>query len=289
MLATSRINIKDFLALGKFRLSLLVVYSAVFGYLIGASSVNYFTLFILALGGLLITMGANAFNQIIEQEYDKVMKRTCDRPLPAGKIRTGQALVFASFITLLGIHLLSAFISPVVGTIGLISVVMYVIVYTPLKRVSPLAVWVGTIPGALPLLIGWYSAVGAFSLGGWLLFLVQVLWQLSHFWTIAWLANDDYKKAGFYMLPLKGDKTYANAYIIAISVLPLLILPFLFKAFGFISTWGAVGMFLLTIPMAFFAYRIVLDKSDKNIKKLMFSSFLYLPLVFIVIFLDKII
>ena len=283
-----RAHIRAFLELGKFRLSLLVVYSAVFGYLIGAEEVDFSTLLVLSFGGLLITMGANSYNEIIEADYDKLMNRTKGRPIPSGRLRSGQAIVFATFITLLGIHILTAFIGPVVGTIGLISVIIYVTIYTPLKRVSSLAVWVGTIPGALPLLIGWYSATKEFSLGGWILFLIQVLWQLSHFWTIAWIANEDYKKAGFYMLPLKGDKSYANAYIIAISVFPLLVLPFIAKSFNFVSILGAIAMFVITLPMALFAYKIILDKADENIKKLMLSSFLYLPLVYIIIYLAKI-
>ncbi len=283
-----RLAIKDYSELGKLRLSLLVVYSAVFGYLIGTETVNYFVLFVLAFGGLLITMGANAFNEIIETEYDAMMSRTASRPLPSGRMRAGQAVIFASFVTLLGIHLLTAFISPMVGVLGLLSVVSYVILYTPMKRVGSVSVWIGTIPGALPLLIGWLSATGEFSLGGWILFLIQVFWQLSHFWTIAWLAYEDYNKAGFQMLPLKGGKTFANAYIIAFSVLPLLVLPYISYKFHFISLFGASTLLLLTFPMVYFAYKIISEKKDVYIKKLMFASFAYLPLAFIFIYLDKI-
>ncbi len=283
-----RLTLKDYSQLGKLRLSLLVVYSAVFGYLIGAEETEYFTLFILALGGLLITMGANAFNEIIEKDFDAMMTRTASRPLPSGRMRSGQAVIFASFTTLLGVHLLTAFISPVVGVLGLLSVVSYVIIYTPMKRVGSLSVWVGTIPGALPLLIGWHAATGEFSLGGWILFLIQVFWQLSHFWTIAWLAYEDYQKAGFQMLPLKGGKTFGNAYIIAFSVLPLLMIPYISYKFHFISLFGAISLLLLTAPMVFFAYKIITEKNDGSVKKLMFASFAYLPLAFIFIYLDKI-
>lgn len=282
-------KVKDYKALIKLNLSLMVVFSSIVGYWIAPqtsfSVVNFSLLF---LGGLLVTGAANACNEIMEQNTDLLMRRTADRPLPSGRMSNAEAAIFA-FVALfagLGIlwyqfNLLSAFIS-------LISFVLYVLAYTPLKKISPINVFIGAIPGALPALIGWSAATDSLSLGGWALFALQFIWQFPHFWAIAWVAFDDYKKAGLKMLPTDNKESRYTSVQCLYYTLALLLcsgLPFLFNIAGL---WSVVLISLAGIWFLYRAVQFYQDNSDAKARALMFASFVYLPVVYLAFFIDKI-
>ncbi len=269
------------LAFSKFRLALLVVFSAALGYLIAVDTFNWITFICLLVGGFFITAAANGINQIIEKDLDKIMSRTQNRPIPSGKLSVKIAYV------LVGIFFTIGFLSLALGTnwlctlLSVSSLLVYSFVYTPLKQISPIAVFVGAFPGALPPLLGWVAATGVISYESLLLFCIQFFWQFPHFWAIAWNAYDDYKKAGFDLLPLNGGKTKANAAQILLYnflLIPISILPFVFGQIHLI-TGILIGLssVLFMIP-AISLYRTT---SDKDARKVMFASFFYLPVILI--------
>ena len=193
--------ISDLKQLTKVGLSLSVVFSSVAGYLLAAETINYFTLFLLALGGFFMVAASNAFNQIIEKDTDAIMKRTQNRPLPTGRMSINAALTIAILFTILGVSILYS-INPKSALFGAISIFLYTCVYTPLKSVTPLTVFVGAIPGAIPFMLGWVAATNNFGVEAGFLFIIQFFWQFPHFWAIGWLQFEEYKKAGFNMLPM---------------------------------------------------------------------------------------
>lgn len=283
-------KIDDYNMLIKFRLNLTVVFSAVFGYLLATGlSFDWFTLFVLSAGGFLVTAAANAINQIFEKDYDKLMKRTANRPLATDRMSVTEAILVAGITAALGTFLLGYYINPLAGWIGAISLISYAFIYTPLKRMSTIAVLVGAIPGALPPVIGWVAATGSLGVETMILFAIQFLWQFPHFWAIGWLGYEDYKKAGFKLLPIDVDgrnkKTaiYINLYIV--GLITVSVLPYL---------WNITGAIALTVSIImgmFFLYNgIILFKKcdDKSALRVMFASLLYLPIVQIVMILDKV-
>ena len=208
-------KLSGFLKLTKFRLGSLVVFSAIITYFTVASEVNVNAIFALIIGGLFVTSAANGFNQIIERDLDKLMDRTKYRPMPMGVLTYSEAFIFCTFFGLAGTILLWVFTNPLCGILGFISIILYAIVYTPLKRVTPLSVLVGAFPGALPTLIGAVAATegfGEITFFAFLLFMVQFVWQFPHFWALAWFNNDDYAKADFHLLPSKGGKDDASSF-----------------------------------------------------------------------------
>jgi heme o synthase len=282
-------KIRDYQQLTKFTLALLVVFSAVMAYLIAKSDAfTWGGVVVLSLGGFLVTGAANALNQVIEKDYDKLMKRTENRPLVTGNMSASEGLLVAGLMSLVGVSLLSLF-NPLTGLIGMLSLILYAFVYTPLKRITPLSVVVGAIPGALPTFIGCVAAEGKVSFLAWLLFGIQFFWQFPHFWAIAWLADEDYKRADFYLLPTKsGEKTQEvgwNSFLYACFLLPLSIAPYFF---GYNSAI-AVGICTLTTLIYMYYSWVFYTNNDRlSARKLMFCSFFYLPTVLIVLVIDKI-
>ena len=281
--------ISDFKQLTKVGLSLSVVFSSVAGYLLAIDVVNYFILFLLATGGFFMVGASNAFNQIIEKDTDIIMKRTQNRPLPTGRMPVNIALTIAILFTIFGLTILYS-INPKTALFGAISIFLYTSVYTPLKAVTPLAVIVGAIPGAIPFMLGWVAATDNFGIEAGLLFMIQFFWQFPHFWAIGWLQDEEYKKAGFNMLPMGQKDKGAVKQIIFYTVIMILvsIAPVLKLSGSFYIHPITAGIItLLGLYMLYFGVK--LHKSEKNIdaRKLMLSSVLYITVIQIIYVLDK--
>lgn len=280
---------KAYYELLKFRLSALVTFSAVFGFILGdsGSSFGWSSFLGLALGGFLISGASGAANEIMERDLDKLMKRTKNRPLPLQIISLTEAYWFTFSIAFIGLALLWIYTNPLTTWLGVLSMVLYVFVYTPLKRVGPIAVFVGAIPGAMPPLLGWTAATGAISYEALIIFGIQFIWQFPHFWAIAWVSDEDYKKAGFKLLPSGGGQdlnTAIQIMIYTLFLLPLGLLPSYFGLTGLNSGIVATVCGVLFLAQTFSLMR---DCSRKSALKIMFGSFLYLPIVQIAYLLDK--
>ncbi|MBK9283963.1 MAG: protoheme IX farnesyltransferase [Sphingobacteriaceae bacterium] len=271
-----------YVKLTKVRLSALVVFSALITYLTIAAPFNWHTLLVLAIGGFLVTGSANGFNQIIERDLDKKMNRTMNRPLPLNIISSTPALIFCIIIGIIGTFLLGYFINPLSGLIGFLSILLYTLFYTPLKRKTPLSVFVGAFPGALPTLIGGIAATegfGSVSFFTILLFIIQFVWQFPHFWSLAWFNSEDYAKADFFLLPSAGGKDDSTKFQILLYSVVLLIVsifPFVFGFTGIISACVCVLAGLALVLQAYNFYRI---GSDVLAKKLFFITLIYLPVI----------
>ena len=265
----------------KAKLSLLVVFSALVTYLTVATNVSWYSIIGLVIGGFLITGASNGLNQIIEIKTDALMERTQNRPLPQHVLSHVQALVFTCCILIAGLWVLWNFSGMRSALLGLLSVVLYVCVYTPLKRITPFSVLIGAFPGALPTLIGGVAASSSieqyrFSM---VLFFIQFFWQFPHFWALAWFNHDDYARAGFHLLPSKGGKDAATRFQILFYtsiLLPVSVLPFALGFTGVLSTLVAVICGIALVIQAYIFYRL---KSDAQAKKLFFVTLIYLPLV----------
>jgi len=271
----------------KLKLTSFVVISAIFGYLIGATTYLFTDLVYLIFGGFLVTASSNAFNQVIEKNYDRMMERTKNRPLPSNRLSSLEALSLAIVFGMVGVIILWLGLNPLSGILGALAIFMYAAIYTPLKRVSTISVFVGAFPGAIPPMLGWVAATGSFSLEAGILFALQFLWQFPHFWAIAWKINGDYTKAGFKMLPY-GKKNRRTAIIILVSSLALLagsILPEYFNITGSIAT---IGLIVLASLMVYPAIKLVQTLDEKFALRIMLMSYLYLILSLTVLLIDKI-
>ncbi|MCJ8165281.1 heme o synthase [Pontibacter sp. E15-1] len=279
---------KAYFKLLKFRLSFTVAFSSAIGFILGYPGASYLSIALVMLGGLLVTGSANIINQVIERDLDKHMKRTAMRPLPTGQVSVTEAVVFCVLLGISGLLLLGMYFNWLAAGLSLLSLILYGFVYTPLKRVSPICVFVGAIPGGMPPLIGWVAATGLLGAEAWILFGIQFIWQFPHFWAIAWVLDDDYKKAGFKMLPMEGGKNLKTAIQIMIYTLlliPLSLLPLQFGMTGTTSAVIAVVCGVLFLAQTFYLMRTCSKKAAMSI---MFGSFLYLPIVQIAFVLDKI-
>ncbi len=279
----------DFKQITKAGLSVSVVFSSVAGYLLGAETIRIDTLLLLALGGYLMVGASNAYNQIIEKDLDALMKRTQDRPIPSGRMRVQTAFIIATVFTILGITILYT-INPETAMFGAISIFLYTSVYTPLKTKTPLAIFVGALPGAIPFMLGWVAATGEFGIEAGTLFMIQFFWQFPHFWAIGWMLDEDYKKAGFHMLPTrKKDRATAvqiimyTIWMLIISVFPLTGLTGKLQ----LSPVAAVLIFLMGLGMLFFALKLYRKRDDKAARSLMLASVSYITLMQIVYVADK--
>ncbi|MCD0487689.1 heme o synthase [Pedobacter sp. MC2016-14] len=283
----------DFSKLIKFRLTFLVVFSASISFLIGSkvqiangveTEINWLNWLILIAGGFLVTAAANCFNEVIEVDLDRLMTRTKERPMPAGRMTTGQGLVSGLVMGMLGTFLLGK-LNIETGLLSVFSILLYAFAYTPLKRKSPIAVFVGAIPGALPPLIGYVAAHGKIDQIAVILFLVQFAWQFPHFWSIAWVLDDDYKLAGFRLLPTtKRDKISAIVvFVTALILIPVSLLP-TFYGFGgyYIAGVSIIG----GVIFAWLSLKLVIDMDLSSARKVMFCSFFYLPAVQLVLLFD---
>ena len=286
---TFRRVISDFKQLAKVGLSLSVVFSSVAGYLLAVDIINYQTLFLLSLGGFLMVAASNAFNQVIEKDTDSLMKRTMNRPLPTGRMTKTTALIFAITSTIVGLGILYG-INPKSALFGAISIFLYTCAYTPLKPVSPLAVFVGAIPGAIPFMLGWVAATNQFGIEAGFLFMIQFFWQFPHFWSIGWLQFEEYKKAGFIMLPMDKKDQSATKQIIFYTVIMILvsIAPVL-KMTGAFYIHPITAIIIAFLGLVMLYYGILLHKKQTNIeaRKLMLSSVIYITMIQIIYVIDK--
>lgn len=281
--------ISDFKEITKIRLSVSVVFSSLAGYLLGVETVNYTTLLLLAFGGYFMVGASNAFNQIIEKDLDVLMDRTKNRPVPAGRMSVSTAFIIASVFTVSGIAILYS-INPQTAMFGAISIFLYTCAYTPLKTKTPLAVFVGAIPGAIPFMLGWVAATNDFGIEPGTLFAIQFFWQFPHFWAIGWFLFEDYKKGGFFMLPTgKQDKgTAVQTIMYTIWTILVSIVP----AFGFtgrlyLTPISAVIVFLLGLGMLYYAIQLYKKMTVLAAKQLMLASVSYITLLQIVYVIDK--
>ncbi len=282
----------DFKEITKAGLAISVVFSSIVGYLLGFSEkypFSFTTLFLLAIGGYCMVGASNIFNQVIEKDLDAKMERTKNRPVPSGRMSVNYALTLGFVLTFIGLIVLYV-INPKTAMFGAISIFMYVSLYTPLKTLTPLAVFVGAFPGAIPFMLGWVAATGSFGIEAGTLFLIQFFWQFPHFWAIGWFLFDDYEKAGFFMLPTgkRDNKTAIQIILYTCWLMVASILP----VFGYsgslqLSVVGAVLVFLLGIWMLYYAFKLYKIKDAITAKKLMLVSVTYITLLQIIYVIDK--
>lgn len=282
------LKVKAYYELLKFRLSLLVAFSGAFGYSLAVDYLDWGKITLISLAGFFITGAANIVNQIKEIELDKLMKRTQNRPLPTGRLTVNEALVFCVILFVLSSYVLFVEFNFKAGLLGVISFFLYGFVYTPLKRVGPISVFAGAIPGAFPPMIGWVAATNHFGLEPGILFAIQFFWQFPHFWAIAWVADEDYQKAGFKMLPNNGHKDLRTAITImiyTIFLVPCGFVPYLLHMTGINSAMVAVLCGVLFLSQTFY---LMSKPTDRAALMMMFGSFIYLPIVQIAYLMDKI-
>lgn len=279
----------DFKEITKARLALSVVFSSIAGYFLGADQIEWTAILLLAFGGYCMVGASNAFNQVIEKDLDALMSRTRNRPIPSGRMSPSTALIIAVVMTLLGTITLYI-LNPKTAMFGAISIFMYTSIYTPLKTKTPLAVFVGALPGAIPFMLGWVAATNNFGIEPGTLFMIQFFWQFPHFWALAWMLDEDYKKAGFKMLPTGNkDKGTAvqiimyTAWMIIISVIPV------FGITGKLSLSIPAGIivFLMGMVMLVFAFRLFEKRDNASARKLMLASVSYISLMQVVYVADK--
>ena len=282
-------KIGAYVALLKPRLSLLVAFSSAFGYILAVSGpINFTVLAVLVISGFLLSGSAVTINQILERELDKRMKRTQNRPLPTGVINDTEAWVVAAVTGVGALLLLAQFTNALTVVLSLLSLFLYSFVYTPLKRVGPIAVLVGAIPGALPPLLGWVAATGAISHEALIIFGIQFIWQFPHFWAIAWVADEDYKKAGFKLLPSGGGKDFRTAVQIMTYTLFLIPLGLLPLKFGITGVDSAIVVTVCGVLFLSQTFQLMVQGSRRAALRIMFGSFIYLPVVQIAFLLDKV-
>jgi protoheme IX farnesyltransferase len=283
-------KIRDYIQLMKPSLSIMVVFSSVISYLLAPKVVEYDWLMILLLfaGGMLVTGSANAINQVVERDTDAQMKRTASRPIASKRLSPQQGWLFAILTGATGVWMLGNWFNWMAALLAAFSLFLYAFIYTPLKKVNSIAVLIGAVPGALPCLIGWVAGQDEFSLGGWILFAFQFFWQFPHFWAIAWVAHGDYSKAGFKLLPSDLGPTKFTAIqtiIYSLLMVPVGFLPYLFELSGVVS------MCVLLVSNLFIVWqcvRLYQTMDVKNARRVMFSSYIYLPVVLLALLADKI-
>ena len=283
----SRLN--DFKAITKMGLSLSVVFSCISGYLLAAENINISIILLLALGGYCMVGASNVFNQIIERELDGLMQRTKSRPIPMKKISIVNSFIIAVLLTLAGLTILYS-INERTAMFAAVSIFIYTSVYTPLKQITPLSVFAGAIPGAIPFMLGWVACTGEFGIEPGVLFMIQFFWQFPHFWSIAWFLDDDYKKAGFKMLPTgekdKGTAVQIIAYII--WTILICIAPAIFNTGRLtISNYAAVLIVIIGMIFLYYGFRLFKNQSSKEARKLMLVSILFLTSIQLIYVIDK--
>lgn len=272
----------------KFRLSFLVAFSCAFGFVLASPNINWTTLSMLFIGGLLLSGASVTINQIMERDLDKLMTRTMNRPLPTNRVSVQEATVFAAICFALSISILVIFTNLFTTILSVVSMLLYCFAYTPLKRVGSIAVFVGAIPGALPPLLGWIAATGTISHEAWIIFGIQFIWQFPHFWAIAWVADEDYKKAGFKLLPWGGQKDLNTAIQIMIYTMFLLPLGLLPAKFGVTGIDSAIVATICGVLFLAQTFSLMKTGSRQSALRIMFGSFFYLPIVQIAYLLDKV-
>lgn len=279
----------DFREITKARLAISVVFSSIAGYLLAAPNVEMLPIFLLAFGGYCMVGASNAFNQVIEKDLDAKMNRTRNRPIPAGRMSVATAMVLAVIMTLTGVVTLY-FLNPQTAMFGAISIFLYTGVYTPLKTITPLSVFAGAIPGAIPFMLGWVAATNDFGIEPGTLFMIQFFWQFPHFWALGWMLDEDYKKGGFKMLPTgKKDKGSAlqvimyTLWMMLISVVPVFGITGALE----LSLPAAILVFAMGLPMLVLAFRLYVRMDNATARKLMLASVSYITLMQVVYVIDK--
>lgn len=279
----------DLKELTKVRLAVSVVFSAIAGYLLGAPQVQVMPIVLLSFGGYCMVGASNAFNQVIERDLDALMKRTRNRPIPAGRMSVSTAMATAIALTFLGVVALYV-LNPKTAMFGAISIFLYTSVYTPLKTITPLSVFVGALPGAIPFMLGWVAATNEFGIEPGTLFMIQFFWQFPHFWALGWMLDDDYKKGGFKMLPTGKKDTGTvlqiimyTIWMIVISVIPV---------FGItgrlhLSVAAAIIIGVMGLVMLFYALALYGNRDNATARKLMLASVSYITLMQLVYVIDK--
>ena len=285
----NKFTFSSFIEITKLRLSVSVVFSSVISYLIGMSEFDFEIFSYLVVGGLMMVSASNIFNQVIERDLDALMQRTKGRPLPMGQISVNNALVLGFTFVIAGLTFLYL-INPLCAMLGAISIFIYACVYTPLKLITPLSVFVGAIPGAIPFMLGWVAATNELGVEALALFLMQFFWQFPHFWAIAWWQNDEYEKAGFKMLPTgrKDKSTTFQIIFYSFWAIIMSIVPY-FNVTGdlSLSTYGLVIVLILGMFLLFYSFQLFKTSTTQNAKVLMYVSILYLTLVQIVYLIDN--
>lgn len=297
-------KLKDYMQLTKPSLSIMVVFSSVISYLLAPKVVEYDVLMIVLLfmGGFLVTGSANAINQTVERDTDALMKRTASRPLASGRMNETEGWAFAVITGVAGVFLLSYFFNFLSGALAAFSLFLYAFVYTPLKKVNAIAVLVGAVPGALPCLIGWAAGNdsvfpqggNAKDWGGWILFFIQFLWQFPHFWAIAWIAHKDYSEAGFRLLPAEKGPTRFTAtqtVMYAVLLIPVCVLPYVIELCEYGSVKGKVCFAIVMLSNLFLVAqctRLYQQMNASAARRVMFSSYIYLPIVLLALLASKI-
>lgn len=283
-------KVRDYMMLVKFSLSFMVVFSSVICYLLSPKIIefNWKMIILLFAGGFLITGSANTINQVVERETDALMKRTAKRPIASGRMSAEEGWIFAAVTGALGLFILGYFFNTLSAVLAAFSLFLYAFIYTPLKKINSISVLVGAVPGALPCLIGWAAGNDALTAGGWVLFAIQFFWQFPHFWAIAWIAHNDYAKAGFRMLPsVEGPTKYSaiQSVIYSLFLLPVGILPYLIHMSGFVSMLVITGANLWMVYQSIRLYR---EMQTGAARRVMFSSYIYLPVVLLAMLADKV-
>jgi protoheme IX farnesyltransferase len=283
-------RLKDYLLLVKPSLSIMVVFSSVISYLLAPKVVSYNWQMILLLfaGGMLVTGSANAINQVVEKDTDAIMKRTAKRPVAANRMSVAEGWAFAVISGIAGILILGNFFNWLSAGLAGFSLFLYAFIYTPLKKISAVAVLVGAVPGALPCLIGWAAGDDQLSLGGWVLFAIQFLWQFPHFWAIAWVAHRDYTNAGFKLLPAEKGPTKFTALqtiIYSLLLIPVGMMPYYIGMSGMVSL---VIVLLTNLFLVIQCLRLYRQMDVKAARRVMFSSYIHLPVVLLALLMNKI-
>lgn len=286
---TWSLTFSDFKEITKAKLAVSVVISSLAGYLLGATQVQAMPLLLLAFGGYCMVGASNAFNQVIERDLDALMNRTLNRPIPSGRMTVGTAITIAVAMTIIGIVALYV-VNPKTAMFGAVSIFLYTSVYTPLKTKTPLSVFVGAFPGAIPYMLGWVAATNDFGIEPGTLFMIQFFWQFPHFWALGWMLHDDYKKAGFKMLPT-GHRDSGTALQIIMYTLWMILISIV-PAFGItgrlhLSVPAAVLVFLMGVVMLVFAFRLYEKRDNQTARRLMLASVTYITLMQAVYVIDK--
>ncbi|MEM9050940.1 MAG: heme o synthase [Bacteroidota bacterium] len=285
--STLKAKYQAYAAFTKLRLTSLVVVSSVIGYAIGAEVFSWMEVLWLTVAGVLVTGASNGFNQIIEKDVDALMNRTKNRPLPQGTMTMTESVILATVMGAVGLILLYFVFNQLAAVLGALALFSYVLLYTPLKGYSSLAVFVGAFPGAIPPMLGYVAATADFNLYAGLLFATQFMWQFPHFWAIAWISHEDYKKAGYHLLPSAGKDGQSAFFTLlyTLFLIPVSILPW---AFDLISGTAAIALALTGFAFAIPGFKLLRLKNDQAARKVMFASFFYLPIAQLILLIDKI-
>jgi len=289
-------KIKDYLQLIKLSLSIMVVFSSVISYLLAPKVVefNWRMILLLFAGGMLVTGSANAINQVVEKDTDAMMKRTAKRPVAAGRMSVTEGWVFAIVAGALGVFILGNYFNWLSAALAALSLFLYAFIYTPLKKVNSIAVLMGAVPGALPCLIGWAAGDDKLSAGGWVLFALQFFWQFPHFWAIAWVAHKDYSAVGFKLLPANEGPTKFTALqtvIYSLLLIPVTLVPYFIGMCAYDDIKGMISLILVMLANVFMLWKCITlyQKMDvSSARKVMFGSYMYLPVVLLALLLSKI-